>query len=328
MNTVSKIVMLILVLMIMVMPTVACGEPAALPEPTAPPANKITLADAPTVLDLSQFLPTNFKYRDTATEDTASSWLEGRQTMLVRVPLGEAPKLPAGRSPTAAELNEALEYLKAYHVLLDYIKPNEPGLTTAGFTVDVMGALKKGIKPETLKIVGVSSDVISEAQVYMVTEGFMGFPQSIRQYVEGNAGLDSEFGKTYLFLSKEPYQLIYCTLSIIENSTEQTASDAAMKDEQRIKSVIVENLKVGATEEGFELEVPGVQVTYPSIADLAVLEEGHAYTSFGTDFGVDVLCFKSNKVYVFINSMYLSSQGLPLEPIAREIEHRIGMFTQ
>ena len=216
MKIIAKIAILIIAMGIMVMPVVACGEPTPAPSaPSLPTAEKITLADAPMVLDLSPLLPASFEHVDAASE----------------------------------------------------------GLSNA------------------------------------------------------DMGLGSDCSEVELFLSEEPYQMIYCFLMIIESRIERATSDAILKDEQQITSMIVESLKAGAIEEGFELEVPEVQVTYPDIADLAVLGEGRM-TTYGMSIGFDMLFFKSNKVYVFIYSMDLSLEKQSLVPLAREIEHRIGMFSQ
>ena len=222
MKIVTKIAMFVLALLIIVMPAVACGKPTPPPAPSPPAPSpppvapkKITLADAPMVLDLSPLLPTSFERVDAASEGMSNKDM--------------------GLGPKASEVE--------------------------------------------------------------------------------------------LFLSEEPYQLIYCFLMITESRIERATSDAVFKDEQQIESLLIENLKAGALEEGFELQVPEVQITYPNIADLAVLGESYIITS-GMTFGFDILWFRSNKVYVFTYSLYLSAEKQSLVPITREINHRVSMFSQ
>jgi len=215
MKIAAKIITFMLALVIMVMPAVACGEPAAPPAPSAPSPKKITLADAPIVLDLSPLLPASFEHIDATSEGLSNKDM--------------------GLGPDASEVE--------------------------------------------------------------------------------------------LFLSEEPYQMIYCFLMISERRTDQASFDAIMKDEDQIESIIIENLKAGAVEEGFELDVPEIQITYPNIADLATLGEGY-FSTFGMSMGFDMLWFRSNKVYVFTYSVYLSTEKQSLVPIAKEIECRIATFSQ
>jgi len=210
MKIITKIVILTLAVVIMGMPAVACGEP------TAPPSvKKITLADAPTVLDMSSDLPASFERLDAASEGLSNK----------------------------------------------------------------------------------------------------------------DMGLGPDFSEVELFLSEEPYQIIFAYLTIIESQLDRASSDALMKDEEQIKSVVVENLRAGAAEEGVELGNVQVQVTYPDIGDLAVSGSG-TMSAYGFSMGYDMLVFKSNKVYVFIMSTYLPEESVSLVPLARGIEQRIGMFSQ
>ena len=140
-------------------------------------------------------------------------------------------------------------------------------------------------------------------------------------------GLGPDFSEVELFLSEEPYQVIYCFFSIIEGRIQQAGSDALMKDEQQIKSIIAKNLKAGAAKENIELEMVEMRVTYPNVGDVAVLGEGHI-SFYGASIGFDLLLFRSNKIYVDIETLYLSTERQSLLPLAREIEYRISMFSQ
>ncbi len=140
-------------------------------------------------------------------------------------------------------------------------------------------------------------------------------------------GLGSDFSEVELFMCEEPYQIIFAYFCIIESKLERATSDALMKDEEQIKSMALENLRAGAAEEGVELADATVEVTYPYIGELAVLGSG-AMISYGTSIGYDLLMFKSNKVYVFIASVYLPGESMSLISLARGIEQRIGNFSQ
>jgi hypothetical protein len=206
MKILAKIIILMLALVIMVMPAVACGEPT--PE-------KITLADAPVVLDMSSELPASFERLNAASEGMSNKDL----------------------------------------------------------------------------------------------------------------GLGPDFSEVELFLSEEPYQMVFAYFCIIESSTERAASDALLKDEEQIKSIVIENLRAGAAEEGFEFANATVEVTHPVIGSLAILGSG-TISAYGANIGYDILVFKSNKVYVFVTSTYLPGESQSLIPLAKGIEQQIGMFSQ
>jgi len=140
-------------------------------------------------------------------------------------------------------------------------------------------------------------------------------------------GLGPEASEVELFFSEEPYEMIYGLLTIFESRIEQAGADAIFRDEQQIKSLIAESIKSGFTEEDIEFSDIQTQITYPNIADFAVLGEGQI-TMYGISAGFDILWFRSNKVYVYLYSLYLSPEKQSLVPLAREIEHRIGMFSQ
>lgn len=140
-------------------------------------------------------------------------------------------------------------------------------------------------------------------------------------------GLGPDFSEVELFLSEDPYQMVFAYFSIIESKMERATTDALLKDEEQIKPIAIEGLRAGAAEEGLELGDVTVNVTYPNIGDLAVLGSG-TVSAYGSSLGYDLLMFKSNKVYVFISSLYLPGENVPLPPLAEGIEQRIGAFSQ
>ncbi len=209
-STKTKIVIFTLALVIMIMPAVACGESTTITTP-----KKITLADAPTVLDMSSELPASFERLDAASEGMSNK----------------------------------------------------------------------------------------------------------------DMGLGPDWSEVELFLSEEPYQIVFAYLTIIESRLERAASDALFNDEEQIKSIVLEGLRVGAAEEGVDLANATVEVTYPDVGDLSLLGTG-TMSAYGVSIGYDMLMFKNNKVYVFIVSIYLPGESASLVPLAEGIEQRIGMFSQ
>lgn len=138
--------------------------------------------------------------------------------------------------------------------------------------------------------------------------------------------LGPDFGEVEVFLNEEPYQVIFAYLGIFESRIDQASSDAFLKDDEMVESMIIENIKAGAAEEGVEADVV-VDITHPQLGDLAMLGKG-TMSAFGVYMGYDMLVFKVNKVYVFIMSIYLSDDNESLLPIGKEIAHRINMYSQ
>ncbi|MFC1952469.1 hypothetical protein ACFLV8_02355 [Chloroflexota bacterium] len=140
-------------------------------------------------------------------------------------------------------------------------------------------------------------------------------------------GLGSDFSEVELFLSEEPYQAVFAYLTIMESQIERASTDTLIRDEEQIKAMVLENLRAGAAEEGSELSDVDVEVTYPSIGNLAALGSG-TIGAYGVSMGYDILIFKSNKVYVSVFSMYLPGESVSLVPLTKGIERRIGMLSQ
>ncbi|MFA5374550.1 MAG: hypothetical protein WC455_02185 [Dehalococcoidia bacterium] len=140
-------------------------------------------------------------------------------------------------------------------------------------------------------------------------------------------GLGSDFTEVTLFLSEDPYQMVFAYYCIIESRTEQAGSDAVMQDEEQIKSIVISGLQAGAAEGGGEFDEVTVDVIYPSVGELAVLGSG-TMSTYGMNIGYDILMFKVNKVYVFICSVYLPGEKTSLVPLGTGIEQRIGTFSQ
>jgi len=147
---------------------------------------------------------------------------------------------------------------------------------------------------------------------------------------EGMSNKDMELGsdvsEVEVVLNEESYQVIFAYLAIFESRIDQASSDAFLKDDEMVESVIMEGMKAGAAEEGIELDVV-VEITHPQLGDLAVLGKG-TMSAEGAYAGYDVLVFKVNKVYVFVFSTYLSADNESILSIGKEIVHRINMYSQ
>jgi len=146
-------------------------------------------------------------------------------------------------------------------------------------------------------------------------------------YSHEDLGLSKQASEVELFSSGEPFQIIYSYFAIYEKRTQQNDIDVLMKDDQQAQYFYQESIKELASKEGLDVTVSDVKVTHPEIGDLALLTEGST-TTHGTISCFDSLTFKLNNVYVFVYSIYYSSDRLSLIPIAQEIEQHITNFTQ
>jgi len=136
---------------------------------------------------------------------------------------------------------------------------------------------------------------------------------------------EDESSEVQLYLSEEPFQMIYCLLAIEKGRIQQAAFDSEIEDMPMMEALIREHIIAGAVAEGLELTVPNIDLTYPNIGDSAILGEGYM-VSYGYPYGFDTLWFRSNSVVVVIYSMYMSADKVSLAPIAKEIEQRLDNY--
>jgi len=140
-----------------------------------------------------------------------------------------------------------------------------------------------------------------------------------------DVGLGKQFSEIQLFLSDDPFQMIYCFIAISQSRIEQVGFDSMMKDEEQIKSLLIENIQAGASEEGIDFQDPMILITYPAIGEFAVLGEGN-FSSSGFTIGFDCIFFRENDVYVFVYSAYYTKSRQTLVPIAQELIRRISLY--
>jgi len=140
-------------------------------------------------------------------------------------------------------------------------------------------------------------------------------------------GLGDDFSEVQLFISDEPFQMIYGVMGIIDSRIEQASFNALMNDETMISNLLIENIKQGAIEEGFELGDVDIDITYPPLGDVAFLGEG-IISDVGYSAGVDILWFGENTVYIMLQSAYYKAERQTLLPIAKEIQSRINQYSQ
>jgi len=138
--------------------------------------------------------------------------------------------------------------------------------------------------------------------------------------------LGSAFSEVQLFLSDDPFQMIYGIIALSEGRIEQASFDGMMKDEEQVKKILIDNIRAGAVEEGIDFQDPTISITYPVIADSATLGEGE-FSSSGFTIGFDCLFFREGNVYVFLYSAYYSASRQTLPPIAQELVRRLSLYS-
>ena len=140
-------------------------------------------------------------------------------------------------------------------------------------------------------------------------------------------GLGSDCSEVQLYVSENPFQMIYGFIAITESSIERAMFDSMIEDESQMEAMIADSILAGVESEGLEATVPNIDITHPDVGDSALGGEGDI-ESYGLYFGFDCLFFRSGKVYTLLYSLSMSSDKVPLVPIAKEIEKRISEFPQ
>ena len=140
-------------------------------------------------------------------------------------------------------------------------------------------------------------------------------------------GLGDDFSEVQLFIRDEPFQMIYAVAFISDSRIDRASMDIIMNNETLISNLIIENVKAGALQEGYELEDVELKITYPDLGDMAFLGEGHM-SSVGLEIGFDAIWFRSNTMYIMLHSTYYTSKRYTQLPIANELERRISQFSQ
>ncbi|MCJ7605601.1 MAG: TIR domain-containing protein, partial [Dehalococcoidales bacterium] len=138
-------------------------------------------------------------------------------------------------------------------------------------------------------------------------------------------GLGLDFSEVVIFAQEDPFQIIVCYLTLVEDSFSQSIVDAIFNDDEQVESLIKTNIIAGFDEESLDLSKLELNITHPDMGDLAVFGEGYISTA-GIDIGYDIYIFREGKVFVNIESMYLTLDKQSLEPIVPEIIRRINTF--
>ncbi len=159
-------------------------------------------------------------------------------------------------------------------------------------------------------------------------------PASFKQVDAASEGMSKEdmqlgsyCSEVQLFLSEDPFQMVYGFMAIIGSSIEGAVFDRQLEDDEQMKTMIKEAILSGAQNEGVEAAVPDLQVFHPEMGDSCIYGRG-SLESYGYFFGFDILSFRTKKVYIFMYSFSMSENEVDLQTISREIERRVGTYSQ
>jgi hypothetical protein len=142
-------------------------------------------------------------------------------------------------------------------------------------------------------------------------------------------GLGEDASEVAVFLSRQPYQLLYWFLRVVEDEEEQRESSLTLGDADAFRETMAEYLAAAAEGQGVVGSAPEVRVSFPDIAGGATLGEGIVELD-DSALLFDMLWFRSNdrRVFVYTYSWHLAEGNMPLLPIAEEIESRISGLSQ
>jgi len=157
------------------------------------------------------------------------------------------------------------------------------------------------------------------------------------QLSKENVGLGPDASEVEVFLSQEPYQLLYFFIRVVESVEEQDRAMDAIYDSQGVETTMKPYIEQAARRQDVESVSPRIEVFYPAIAGGAVLGQGRA--DLGEyDLHFDMLWFRSEspRAFVYLYSWYTAAEeelGPPLDTVslisvAREVGLRIEERTE
>jgi len=140
-------------------------------------------------------------------------------------------------------------------------------------------------------------------------------------------GLGSDCSEVQLFVSNDPFQMVYGFMAIIDSSIEGAVFDRQLEDDNSMKDMIKEAILAGAEEQGVQAAIPDIFVSHPDIGDSSIYGKG-SLEIMGFYFGFDILFFRNNKVYIFLYSLSMTSDEVDLMAISKEVGNRVSAYSQ
>ena len=140
-------------------------------------------------------------------------------------------------------------------------------------------------------------------------------------------GLGDKWSEVETFVSKDPFQILYCAYNIVDNPAGRVQADATLKDEAPIKVEIQSGIMQAATSAGLKQTPINVKMSSPKIGDQALLGEGVMQTEAG-NFGCDILQFNVNNVYFMVVSVYNPTRLVETPKVAGAIIEKLKGYSQ
>jgi len=141
-------------------------------------------------------------------------------------------------------------------------------------------------------------------------------PEKIADLGTGASGIQ-------LFISNEPYQVIYSVVIKASGFLEQAYYDGLLKDDKQFKDYMLKYLRKSATEYSIQMTDPSFSVSHPSIGDICAYATGTTNID-GEDYTYSTLIFKKYQVYILTVSLSFKDEAsVSIIPIGNEIIKRM-----
>jgi hypothetical protein len=134
-----------------------------------------------------------------------------------------------------------------------------------------------------------------------------------------------DVSETQLFLSEEPYQMIYGIMLIANGILDRFSFDALLKDDKQFKDYLLKYLNKSAKENDVQMTNFTMSISHPSLGDVSSYATGPINID-GEDYIYSALIFRKYQVYILTVSISLSEEGsVSLIPLGTEIIKRMDI---
>jgi len=137
------------------------------------------------------------------------------------------------------------------------------------------------------------------------------------------ADLGTGASEIQLFISNEPYQVIYSAVIKASGLLEQAYYDGLLKDDMQFKDYMLKYLRKSAAENSIQMTDPSFSVSHPSIGDISAYATS-TINMEGEDYIYSAMIFKKYQVYIITVSLsFTDEDSVPINPLCIEIIHRM-----
>jgi len=135
--------------------------------------------------------------------------------------------------------------------------------------------------------------------------------------------LGPDVSEAQLFISENPYQVIYGITILADNLIERGSFDNLINNDQQFKEYILKYLRQSATQRNVEMTEPILSVSHPAIGEVCAFASG-IITAEQVRSYFDMLIFRKYQIYVAIYSISSEDSGrASIIPIGNEIIKRM-----